>query len=78
VDYIKNSKYTVYYSEILNKFRMELVTENIKNQFLLKGLLDSVLPKEFYTNRDCIMYGNQTNKWDAIITYMRNQKGILI
>jgi len=76
VDYIKNSKYTVYYSEILNKFRMELVTENIKNQFLLKGLLDSVLPKEFYTNRDCIMYGNQTNKWDAIITYMRNQKGI--
>lgn len=76
ISYIKESKYTVYYSEILSRFRIELAVENVTNQFLLKGLLDHNLSEDFQTNRDSITYGNQVSKWDAIVNYMKNQNGI--
>lgn len=76
INYIKESKYTVYYSEILNRFRIELAMENINNQFLLKGLLDHNLTGDYQTNRDSITYGNQVSKLDAIVNYMKSQNGI--
>ncbi len=76
IDYIKSSKYTVYYSEILNRFRIDLAMEQINNQFLLKGLLDHNLTDEYQTNRDSITYGNQISKLEAIVNYMKNQNGI--
>lgn len=76
IEYIKSSKYAVYYSELLNRFRIDLALENINNQFLLKGLLDRNLTEEFHTNRDSITFGNQTSKWDAIVEFMRNQNGV--
>ena len=70
--YIKNSNLVVYYSELYEKFKFELNLNGINNQYLLKGLLDYEIGDEFHTNRDFITYGEQRNKWDAIINYMRS------
>lgn len=76
MSYIKNSKYTVYYSEIFNKFRLDLAMDKVTNQFLLKGLIDHNLNHKYQTNRDSIKYGNQLSKWDAVVNFMRAQKGV--
>lgn len=76
IDYIKNSSLVVYYSEIYEIFKFELNMNNINNQYLLKGLLDHELDSEFHTNRDFITYGNQQNKWDVIISYMKGFNNI--
>ena len=76
IDYIKNSSLVVYYSELYELFKFELNVNDINNQFLLKGLLDYELNSDFHTSRDFITYGNQQNKWDAIINYMKSFNNI--
>lgn len=76
IDYIKSSKYVVYYGELFNRFMFDLTKININNQFLLKGILDRELDDAFKTSRDGITYGDQIGKWEAILGYMRAQKGI--
>ena len=74
-NYIENSKYVVYYSELFNVYKKELLIIGITNQYMLKGILDNMLTSSFKTNRDFIIYGNQTTIWDGVIDKIRNYKG---
>ena len=76
INYIRNSKYVVYYSEIFNAYKEELLFIGITNQYMLKGILDNILTSSFKTNRDFITCGNQITIWDGVIDKIRSYSGV--
>ena len=74
--YIKDSNYVVYYSELFNVYKEELLSIGITNQYMLKGILDNMLTSSFKTNRDFITYGEQKTIWNGVIDKIRSYNGV--
>lgn len=77
IDYVYESKSSIYYNSIFDKFRNELEECGINNQYLLKGLIDRKIPDDFHTRRDFIMVGeNAICPYERIINMIHSFNGV--
>lgn len=77
IDFIYENKPVVYYSTVLNKFKNELLSYEVNNQYLLKGLIDRRLPEDFYCKRDYISVGDKTIcPYDKILDIIKSFDGV--
>lgn len=77
IDFIYESKPSVYYTTIYEKFKYQLQELQINNHYLLKGIIDRKLPEDFSSRRDFIFYGNEVVcPLDMILETIRSYNGI--
>lgn len=77
ISYIYESKPVVYYNSIFEKFKYGLEEYNIRNHYLLKGLIDRRLPTDFYSRRDYISVGDKTVcPYDKILEIIHSYDGV--
>ena len=78
INYILSKESIVYYSDILEIFKTELLNLGIDNWYYVKGIIDPILPKTIKTKKDyCVKKEKLMSVSEYFETYIVEHNGIM-